>query len=119
MTMHMTRFAGVVMLAASTTACAAGAPAVTADAAPQPQPTVPAAVSGNPLLAPWSGPYGGAPPFDRVRPELFPEAFQAGINARRVEIQSITNNPEPATFVNTFVPLQNSGRQLGRVLSVF
>ena len=36
-----------------------------------------ATVPDNVLLADWAGPYDGVPPFDRVRPDLFPEAFQA------------------------------------------
>ena len=47
----------------------------------------------NPLLADWSGPYAGVPPFDRVRPELFPPAFQAAIDERRREVAAIANNP--------------------------
>jgi peptidyl-dipeptidase Dcp len=121
--MRTTRLAGAALLALSSAACAAGAssPAgATADITVQPQPVAaPATVSTNPLLATWTGPYGGVPPFDQVRPDLFPEAFQAAINARRVEIQGITANTEPATFANTFVPLQNTGRQLGRVLTLF
>ena len=33
----------------------------------------------NPLLAAWSGPYGGVPPWDRAKPELFAPAFTAGL----------------------------------------
>jgi peptidyl-dipeptidase Dcp len=102
---------------------AAGSPAApAADAIPpleHTQPVPVTVVTDNPLLAQWAGPYGGVPPFDKVRPELFPEAFQAGINARRVEIQAIANNPATATFENTFVPLQNAGRQLARVQVLF
>jgi len=38
-----------------------------------------AATAANPVLAPWTGPYGGVPPWDRIRPELFPQAFEAAI----------------------------------------
>jgi peptidyl-dipeptidase Dcp len=122
---------GVVAL--STVACAstartgdtvdsAVAPAQGAPAAPVPEHTQPVPITvmtNNVLLGEWTGPHGGVPPFDQARPELFPEAFQAGINARRVEIQAITNNTQPATFQNTFVPLQNAGRQLSRVNTLF
>ena len=27
-------------------------------------------VGANPLLEPWTGPYGGVPPFDQVKPQL-------------------------------------------------
>ncbi|HET9441150.1 MAG TPA: M3 family metallopeptidase [Longimicrobiales bacterium] len=84
--------------------------------------TAPPAVApstSNPLLLAWAGPYGGVPPWDKVRPELFPEAFQAAIDARRAEVSAIAQNPEPATFANTFVPLQDGGRMLQRVNALF
>lgn len=37
------------------------------------------APAANPLLAPWTGPYGGVPPWDKVKPELFPAAFEAAL----------------------------------------
>ncbi|MBR9988139.1 MAG: M3 family metallopeptidase [Gemmatimonadetes bacterium] len=107
---------------ARTDSAAPSAPVQTGPAAPTDGHTPPApvvAVTNNPLIAEWTGPYGGVPPFDQVRPALFPAAFQAGINARRVEIQAITNTTDAATFANTFIPLQNSGRQLSRVNTLF
>jgi peptidyl-dipeptidase Dcp len=134
--MRNTMLASLGAVALSTVACASaartgdatdqastpvqGAPtAPTAPATEHTQPVPITVVTDNALVAEWAGPYGGVPPFDDVRPELFPEAFQAGINARRVEIQAITNTSEPATFQNTFLPLQNAGRQLSRVNTLF
>src|SRR3546814_9144744 len=34
----------------------------------------PVAAPDNILLADWSGPYGGVPPFDKVTPEIFPRS---------------------------------------------
>ena len=99
--------------------------ATTADPAVNANPTTAApvaaapAVPANPLLATWSGPYGGVPPWDQVRPELFPEAFRTGIELRRAEIAAIAGNAEPATFANTIVALQDAGRTLGRVNTLF
>jgi peptidyl-dipeptidase Dcp len=76
-------------------------------------------VSANVLLAPWTGPYGGVPPWDKVQPALFPEAFQAALDERRNEIRAIAESSQPATFENTFVPLQNAGRRLSRVNALF
>lgn len=73
----------------------------------------------NPLLAPWMGPYGGVPPWDRVRPADFPEAFRIAIDRRRAEIEAIANNPDSPTFENTFVPLEDAGRELDRVRALF
>ena len=79
----------------------------------------PAPAASDVSLAVWTGPYGGVPPFDKVRPELFPDAFQSAIDERRAEIQAIAGNPAAATFQNTFVPLQNAGRTLQRVGVLF
>ncbi|WP_315759804.1 M3 family metallopeptidase [Sphingomonas sp. Y38-1Y] len=73
----------------------------------------------NVLLADWQGAYDGLPPFDQVKPELFPAAIQFGIDEQRREIAAIRDNPAQPTFANTVEPLERSGRRLGRVLSVF
>lgn len=73
----------------------------------------------NPLLSPWTGPYGGVPPWDKVKPELFPTAFAAALDERRAEYERIANNPAKPTFANTFVPMQNAGQTLNRVMTLF
>lgn len=73
----------------------------------------------NPLLSPWTGPYGGVPPWDKVKPELFPTAFAAALAERRAEYERIANNPAKPTFANTFVPMQNAGQTLNRVMTLF
>ena len=85
------------------------------------QPAVPSAqaVSANPLLATWTGPYGGVPPWDKVKPELFSEAIAAGLQERRQEYERIAQNPAAPTFANTFVPMQNAGERLSRVTTLF
>src|SRR5690606_29668253 len=71
------------------------------------------------LLQDWSGPFDGVPPFDQVRPDLFPEAFEYAIDERRREIQAITRHRAAPTFDNIIVPLERSGQRLSRVLAVF
>ena len=71
------------------------APAAQAAGAPAAAP-----VPDNILLADWTGPYDGVPPWDRVRPELFPEAFQVAIDEQRREVLAIADNPAPPTFAN-------------------
>ncbi|MGE0596285.1 MAG: M3 family metallopeptidase [Hyphomonadaceae bacterium] len=71
------------------------------------------------LLAPWTGPYGGVPPWDRVEASLFPPAFQAGIDLQRAEVDAIAANPAPPTFDNTIGALQNVGRHLDRSTLLF
>jgi len=73
----------------------------------------------NALLAPWDGPFGGVPPLDRVRPELFTPAFEEGIASYRRELAAIVDNPSPATFANTLEALEGAGRSLGRARRLF
>jgi peptidyl-dipeptidase Dcp len=90
---------------------AAAVPAADAVAAP---PAVPA---NNPLLAPWSGPYGGVPAFDRMDLALLQPALEAGMAKQLAEIDAIVANAEPASFENTILALERAGRDLGRVFS--
>ncbi|WP_199432362.1 M3 family metallopeptidase [Qaidamihabitans albus] len=75
-------------------------------------------VADNPLLAASELPYG-LPPFDRIADEHYLPAFEAGIAEQAAEAEKIANNTEPATFDNTVVALERSGRLLNRVASVF
>jgi peptidyl-dipeptidase Dcp len=78
-----------------------------------------AAVAANPLLAEWTGPYGGVPPWDKVTPALFPQAFQVALDERRAEYRAIADNRARPSFDNVFVPMQNAGKRLNRVFAVF
>ncbi len=71
------------------------------------------------LLQTWSGPYGGVPPWDRVRPGEFVEAFDQAMSMARQDIAQIADNPAPATFENTIVALESAGRPLTRLGAVF
>ena len=73
----------------------------------------------NPLLADWTGPYGGVPPWDKVKPDLFPAAFEASLAERAAEYRKIADNPAAPTFANTFVPMQLAGQRYGRVMTLF
>ena len=73
----------------------------------------------NVLLEEWTGPYGGVPPWDRVRAEDFPEALATALAERRAAVERIAQNPEPPTFENTLVAVERSGQVLGRVLRLF
>jgi peptidyl-dipeptidase Dcp len=67
------------------------------------------------LLAPWGGPYGGWPPFDKAKPATIAEAYEAAIATWRNEVRAIASNPAPPTFDNTIVALEDSGRAVKRV----
>jgi peptidyl-dipeptidase Dcp len=75
--------------------------------------------AGNPLLAEWSGPYGGFPPFDRVRVADFKPALEASMAENLSEVERIANDTAPPTFENTIVALERAGRSLDRVTTVY
>jgi peptidyl-dipeptidase Dcp len=78
-----------------------------------------APAGANPLVVPWTGPYGGVPPFDQVRVEQFRPALEAGMAEQLAAIDKITAEPAPATFANTIAALERSHRVLDRVTSVY
>lgn len=73
----------------------------------------------NPLLADWSGPYGGVPPFDKVKAEHFKPAIETTMAETLVEMEAIANNPEPPTFENTLVAFEKAGKRGQRVQVIF
>ncbi len=73
----------------------------------------------NPLLAKWTGPYGGIPPFAKVKVEYFKPALEAAMDENRKEIAAIANDPSPATFKNTIAALEDAGRTLDDVQTIF
>ncbi|MGI4876624.1 MAG: M3 family metallopeptidase [Janthinobacterium lividum] len=79
------------------------------------QPAAPAPA----MLAPWTGPYGGEPAFDKVRIADFVPALDAAMAQNLREIDAITANPAPATFANTILPLETSGAALHRVDAIY
>ena len=72
----------------------------------------------NPFYAPSTLPFQ-APPFDKIKDTDFQPAIEAGMEQQKAEIQAIADNPEPATFENTLVALEKSGRLLERAMSAF
>ncbi|HEX2569272.1 MAG TPA: M3 family metallopeptidase [Polyangia bacterium] len=73
----------------------------------------------NPLLQPWSGPYGGVPPWDQVKPDLFKPAFDAAIAEQRAEIERIAASRGAPTFDNTILAMERAGRTLDRLDRLF
>jgi len=73
----------------------------------------------NPLLAPWVGPAGGVPPFDKVRVEDFKPALEAAMAENLEEIGQIARNPAAPTFENTIAELERSGRRFRRVSAIY
>jgi peptidyl-dipeptidase Dcp len=73
----------------------------------------------EPLLAPWTGPYGGVPPFDKIRVKDFKPALLKGMDLSRSDIKAIADSTEAPTFDNTIAALEDSGRAFTRAGSVF
>jgi peptidyl-dipeptidase Dcp len=108
----------VLVIAFAVAGCAASTDMISADpVTPARQPVADA--SGNPLLADWTGPYGGVPPFDQVRVEHFRPALEAAMAAQLREIDAIAANPAPADFENTIAALERAGRTYDRVRTVY
>ncbi|WKB54017.1 M3 family metallopeptidase [Eleftheria terrae] len=72
----------------------------------------------HPLMQDWLPPYG-LPPFERVRPEHFPDAFEAAMQQHLQELDAIAKCPEPANFDNTSAALDRSGGWLNRIELLF
>jgi len=81
--------------------------------------TAPEAQLPSPLLAPWSGPYGGVPPFEKVKVEDFQPALETAMAEALAEIDKVASDPAPPSFENTIVGLERTGRALDRVSSIF
>ncbi len=72
----------------------------------------------NPLLAESSLPFG-APDFSKIQTSDYMPAFEAAMQQTRDNIQAIVDCQDSATFENTILPFEDSGRQLARVSTVF
>lgn len=73
----------------------------------------------NPLLNLWNGQYGGIPAFDKYKIQDFKPAIEEAIKNKLSEIDKIANNPKPATFQNTIVALEKTGKNLSQIYAVF
>ena len=92
-------------------------PATATEPATAPAASAPA--RGNPLLAPWTGPYEGVPPWDKLDPELFPDAFEKAMAETKAEVQAVIDNPDAPTFDNTFVPMMLAGETMERLFALW
>jgi peptidyl-dipeptidase Dcp len=78
-------------------------------------PGVSLAAGADLLSAPWTGPYGGVPPFDKVKVADFAPAIEAAMAAELAEVEAIAANPEPPTFANTIEALERTGDAKDRI----
>ncbi|WP_374540874.1 M3 family metallopeptidase [Sphingorhabdus sp.] len=95
-----------------------GAMPAAAEAKKAPPPSaVPAGVSA--ILDPWTGPYDGVPPWDKVKPADFPAAFDAAMKQSKAEFEAILTNPAPVTFDNTIKANELSGASFNQLFSIW
>ena len=80
---------------------------------------LPPAADPNPLVADWTGPYGGVPPFDKVQIALFKPALEAAMAENLSEIDAITRVRSAPMFDNTIVALEKTGHTLDRVTTIY
>ncbi|MEQ9325289.1 MAG: M3 family metallopeptidase [Polyangiaceae bacterium] len=120
----MTRSIRILALS-STVALLACGPAPTPTPPPTPAPTTVATADPAPakkvdLLAAWTGPYDGVPPWDATDDTAaFGPAIDKAIELWLADVKAIADSTEPATFDNTLVALEKSGKPLDRVATMF
>lgn len=78
-----------------------------------------AAAQANPLLAKWTGPYGGVPPFDKVRVGDLKPALETAMEEKLSEIEKIADSTSTPTFENTIKAMERTGRTLDRVSTIY
>jgi len=86
---------------------------------PEASPVTQQEPASNPLLATWSGPFGGVPPFDAAKVELLGPALEAAMTEALANVDAVANDPAPATFDNVMAALERSDRTLDRVTAVY
>lgn len=76
-------------------------------------------VAEDVLLAPWTGDFGGTPPFNKVKVELLKPALMKAMDLLRAEIAAVVAVTEPPTFENTILAMEKTGAPLDRVQTLF
>ena len=72
----------------------------------------------NPFFNAFETPFE-VPPFHLIKDEHYLPALRKGIAEQAAEIDAITSSEEEPTFENTILALENSGKLLSKVSSVF
>lgn len=77
------------------------------------------AAEANPLTSKWEGPYGGVPPFDKVKVADLKPALEAAMAENLAEIDKIANVKSVPTFDNTIAAMERTGKTLDRVSTIY
>ncbi|MBG6205473.1 peptidyl-dipeptidase Dcp [Labrenzia sp. EL_126] len=72
----------------------------------------------NPLLTDWTTPFE-LPPFDKIKPEHFEEAFETAMAEAKAESDEIAEQSDRPDFGNTIAALEKSGERLTKVARTF
>lgn len=73
----------------------------------------------NSFLNNWTGPYGGVPAFTDYKLKDLKPALEFAIQEKLNEISRIANNPKPATFTNTIVASEKTGKRFSQINAVY
>ncbi|GHE85682.1 M3 family metallopeptidase [Thalassotalea profundi] len=73
----------------------------------------------NSILQTWTGPYDGVPAWDKIKIADFPSAFQFIMDKVKSEINTIRDNPAPATFDNFTLPMELAGNAADELFSIW
>ena len=92
---------------------------VTQAAAPSTGDAAPASAAYETLLAEWTGPYGGVPPWDKVETKLLAPAVEKAGELFLEQVEAIAQSVEPANLDNTLTALERAGKPLDRVTTLF
>jgi peptidyl-dipeptidase Dcp len=76
-------------------------------------------VTDDPLLSTWTGPHGGFPRFDRIKPADIKPALMKAMDLQRAEVAAIAGAKDAATFANTIAALEAAGKPFTRATSIF
>lgn len=71
------------------------------------------------LLQPWTGPYDGVPPWDKVTAPKLREAMIEAMDLARADVAAVANNPEAPTFANTMVAMELWGAPLDQIVNIY
>ncbi|MGQ3113796.1 MAG: M3 family metallopeptidase, partial [Brevundimonas sp.] len=71
------------------------------------------------LLQPWTGPYDGTPPWDKVTPAKLREAMLEAMQLARADVAAVADNPEAPTFANTMAAQELWGQPLDRAFNIY
>ncbi|MDR0790766.1 MAG: M3 family metallopeptidase [Bacteroidales bacterium] len=72
----------------------------------------------NPLIAQWNTPFD-TPPFASIKTEHYKPAINYALSEAKQEIEAISECKDDPSFENTIVALENAGKLLGKITSLF